>query len=73
MVATTNPADATDVFNQAAGNKLIPGSGIGDRSFVGPSELVAVFGQITIAAGSAKKPVTADQLVQIVQAVHAAI
>jgi hypothetical protein len=72
-VATTDPADATDVFNQAAGGTLKPGSGIGDRSLAGPDELVVVFGQVTIAAGTLKKAVTADQLAQIVTAVHAAM
>lgn len=78
IVATTDPADALDTFNQAAGNKLQPGNGVGDKSLVGPTELVAVFGQTTIAASDSTKPnnitaVTSSQLAAVVQAVHAAM
>lgn len=77
IVATADPADAVTTFNQAAGNKLQPGSGVGDQSLVGPTELVAVFGQATIAASDSSpgrmSPPTASQLEAVVKAVHAAM
>ncbi|MDQ2755770.1 MAG: hypothetical protein M3Y71_04295 [Actinomycetota bacterium] len=77
IVATVDPADAVTTFNQAAGNKLQPGSGVGDQSLVGPTELVAVFGQATIAASDSSpgrmSPPTASQLEAVVKAVHAAM
>lgn len=77
IVATADPADALTTFNQAAGNKLQPGNGIGDQSLIGPTELVAVFGQATIAASDSSpgrtSPPTASQLEAVVQAVHAAM
>lgn len=77
IVATADPADAATTFNQAAGNKLQPGSGVGDQSLVGPTELVAVFGQATIAASDSSpgrmSPPTASQLEAVVKAVHAAM
>ncbi len=77
IVATTDPANASTTLNEAAGNKLQPGSGIGDRSLVGPTELLAVFGQATIAASDSSPgrltPLTPTQLEAVVQAVHAAM
>jgi hypothetical protein len=80
QVATSGPADAVQVFNDATGDVLAAQSGIGDSALYADSvpELVVVWGQTTISVGQdvgatgTMKKVTLAQLEKLADAVHAA-
>lgn len=79
QVATSDPAGAASVFNEATGGKLAPQSGIGDSAMYTDSypELVVVWGQTAIAVGQSgfekgDATMTLDELKKLATAVHAA-
>jgi hypothetical protein len=79
QVATSDPADASQTFNQATGNRLAPQSGIGDSAAYTDffPELLVTWGQTTITVGQTGSQkgdatITLDQLKALATAVHAA-
>jgi hypothetical protein len=79
QVATSDPADASETFNEATGNRLTPQSGIGDSASYTDffPELLVIWGQTTITVGQAGSEkgdakITLDQLKALATAVHAA-
>ncbi|MEO6114920.1 MAG: hypothetical protein ABIP33_00925 [Pseudolysinimonas sp.] len=79
QVATSNPADAVSVFNEATGGKLAPQSGIGDSAMYTSEypELTVIWGQTAIAVGQSNfakgdATITLDELKKLATAVHAA-
>jgi len=79
QVATSDPADAAQTFNQATGNKLAAQSGIGDSAMYSAffPELLVVWGQTTVVVGQngsekGDAAITLAQLEKLATAVHAA-
>jgi|GEM_PF-1961877 len=79
QVATSDPADATQSFNQATGNRLTAQSGIGDSAMYSDffPELLVVWGQTTVVVGQnnsqkGDSAITLAQLKTLANAVHAA-
>jgi hypothetical protein len=79
QVATSDPADASETFNEATGNRLTPQSGIGDSASYTDffPELLVIWGQTTITVGQTGSEkgdakITLDQLKTLATAVHAA-
>ncbi|HXR44885.1 MAG TPA: hypothetical protein VN759_08765, partial [Pseudolysinimonas sp.] len=79
QVATSNPADFSQVSNDATGDTMVPQTGIGDSAMFSASfpELLVTWGQTTVAVGQTLSqkgdaPITLDQLEKLATAVHAA-
>lgn len=79
QVATSDPSDAAQTFNQATGNKLAAQSGIGDSAMYSAffPELLVVWGQTTVVVGQngsekGDAAITLAQLEKLATAVHAA-
>jgi hypothetical protein len=79
QVATSDPADASETFNEATGNRLALQSGIGDSASYTDffPELLVIWGQTTITVGQTGSEkgdakITLDQLKALATAVHAA-
>jgi hypothetical protein len=79
QVATSAPSDAAETFNQAAGNRLAPQSGIGDSAMYTDffPELLVVWGQSTVVVGQngsekGAAVITRAELEKLANAVHAA-
>lgn len=79
QVATSDPSDAAQTFNQATGNKLAAQSGIGDSAMYSAffPELLVVWGQTTVVVGQVGSEkgdaaITLTRLEKLATAVHAA-